>query len=205
MRRTAWRPLRPGAGPGPALAGRVEQGGGELTVGVRHRGHALGDIGRGLLAIGGHQVEQLAHILHPAFGHVEFTGGVPGVVALHGDGQPFPHRRPGDLLTQRGSLRRVEGRQGRAIKPGPFGEPVRAQIRQLMVVSADPGAGTHERVQGRRTRHILLGDLIDRRHTADSNLALAHDASEYLRFVWTGKGDVLVNQARAEIVSRCGE
>ena len=60
---------------------------------------------------------------------------------------------------------------GGKVKPGPVGEPVRAQVRQPILVPADPRTGSHERVQGRRPRHILLGDLIDRRHIADSSLA----------------------------------
>ena len=162
--------LQPGRG--PAVAGRTEQGLRELAVGLRHRGHAPGDRGGGLLALGGHQVEELADIMHPAGDHVEFAGGVPGVIALHGQGQPLPHSGPCGLLAQPGCLGRIEGREGRAIQLGPFSEPVSTQIRQLMVVSGDPSEGGEGRVQSGRPLHIILGDAVDRTHTEDPSLML---------------------------------
>jgi len=162
--------LQPGRG--PAVAGRTEQGLRELAVGLRHRSHAPGDGGGGLLALGGHQVEELAHILHPAINHVEVAGGVPGVIALHGQGQPLLHRGPCGLLAQPRCLGPIKGREGRAIQPGPFGEPVSTQIRQLTVVSGDPSEGGEGRVQGSRPLHIILGDAVDRTHIEDRSLIL---------------------------------
>jgi hypothetical protein len=112
-----------------------------------------------LLALGRHQVEDLAHPLRPAGDHVEFAGGVPGVVALHRKGQPLLHRGPRDLLAQFRSRGRLKGREGRAIQLGPFGEPVRTEIRQLVVVSGDLGVG---RVKGGRPIYMLLGKAVDR-------------------------------------------
>jgi hypothetical protein len=112
-----------------AVPGRVEQGPRELAIGLRDRGHAPGDADGAFLALGGHRVEELAHILHPAINHVELAGGVPGVVALDGHGQPLLHRGPRDLLAQPGSLSGLKGGQSRAIQSGASGKPVRAEIR----------------------------------------------------------------------------
>jgi hypothetical protein len=65
------------------------------------------------------------------------------------------------------ALGRIEGREGRAIQPGPFGEPVSTQIRQLTVVPGNPGEGGQSRVQGGRPLHIILCDAVDRTHTED--------------------------------------
>jgi hypothetical protein len=102
----------------------------------------------------------------------DIAGGVPGVVALHGQGQPLLHRGPCGLLAQPGCLGHIEGREGRAIQLGPFGEPVSTQIRQLTVVSGDPNEGGEGRVQGGRPLHIILGDAVDRTHTEDRSLML---------------------------------
>jgi hypothetical protein len=106
------------------LRAAPEQGLRELAVGLRHRGHARSHGGGCLLSLGGHQVEELAHILDPAINHVEVAGDVPGVMALHGQGQPLLHRGPCGPLVQPGGLGSIEGREGCPIQLGPFGEPV---------------------------------------------------------------------------------
>ena len=60
----------------------------------------------------GHQVEDLAHLVHPAIDGIEFAGGVPGVVALHSQCQALPHRGPRDLFARVRGFGRVKGREG---------------------------------------------------------------------------------------------
>ena len=79
-------------------------------------------------------------------------------------GQPFLHGGPYRLLARPCGLGRVEGGQGQAIQLGPAREPVRTQIRQLMIVSGDPAEGGQGRVQGYGPLDILLGNAVDRRH-----------------------------------------
>ena len=138
-------------GEGTAVAGEHAGDGGEPGV----------DVGPGLLALGRHQVEGLAHVVERAGDDAELGAGEARVGELLLQPQPLEERVAGHRLALVDRLGRPGRREGLAVELLAGREPVGREVGQLVVVAGDPGVRRHDRVEGGVLLDEALADGVD--------------------------------------------
>ncbi len=133
-----------------------------LRQGLRHGREPGADVALGLLAVGGHQVEDAAHVLHRSGGDRDLAGDDARVVHLDLQAEALDERLLGDPLALVDRRRRADAGQDLPVQLGPLGETGGREVGQPVVVAGDAGVRRHHRVEGGGFFDVAVGQGVDR-------------------------------------------